>query len=137
MQAIYVPADDLTDPAPATTFAHLDATTVLSRAIAEWSHSNYLPNEQYLLNIILKGTKMTVNSTRLINFDTDQIIVNVKIQKMKIVKKTLKFHLKRSLKNSLFSNFCVLFELQKTTYGPFYDFIISLGGYFGVNISVN
>ncbi|CAB4062069.1 ATPeF1B [Lepeophtheirus salmonis] len=35
VQAIYVPADDLTDPAPATTFAHLDATTVLSRAIAE------------------------------------------------------------------------------------------------------
>ncbi|KAL4719218.1 hypothetical protein ACJJTC_004893, partial [Scirpophaga incertulas] len=33
--AVYVPADDLTDPAPATTFAHLDATTVLSRAIAE------------------------------------------------------------------------------------------------------
>src|SRR5512142_2388839 len=35
VQAIYVPADDLTDPAPAATFAHLDATTVLSRAIAE------------------------------------------------------------------------------------------------------
>lgn len=35
VQAIYVPADDLTDPAPATTFAHLDATTVLSRQIAE------------------------------------------------------------------------------------------------------
>ena len=35
VQAIYVPADDLTDPAPATTFAHLDATTVLSRAIVE------------------------------------------------------------------------------------------------------
>lgn len=35
VQAIYVPADDLTDPAPATTFAHLDATTVLSREIAE------------------------------------------------------------------------------------------------------
>src|SRR5215472_1175333 len=35
MQAIYVPADDITDPAPATTFAHLDATTVLSRAITE------------------------------------------------------------------------------------------------------
>merc|ERR1711990_1336294 len=35
VQAIYVPADDLTDPAPATTFAHLDATTVLSRPIAE------------------------------------------------------------------------------------------------------
>lgn len=35
VQAVYVPADDLTDPAPATTFAHLDATTVLSRPIAE------------------------------------------------------------------------------------------------------
>jgi F-type H+-transporting ATPase subunit beta len=35
MQAIYVPADDITDPAPATTFAHLDATTVLSRPISE------------------------------------------------------------------------------------------------------
>jgi F-type H+-transporting ATPase subunit beta len=35
VQAVYVPADDLTDPAPATTFAHLDATTVLNRAISE------------------------------------------------------------------------------------------------------
>src|SRR5437660_4206633 len=35
MQAIFVPADDITDPAPATTFAHLDATTVLSRSITE------------------------------------------------------------------------------------------------------
>lgn len=35
VQAVYVPADDLTDPAPATTFAHLDATTVLDRAITE------------------------------------------------------------------------------------------------------
>ena len=35
MQAVYVPADDLTDPAPATSFAHLDATTVLDRAISE------------------------------------------------------------------------------------------------------
>ena len=35
VQAVYVPADDLTDPAPATTFTHLDATTVLSRKIAE------------------------------------------------------------------------------------------------------
>jgi len=35
VQAVYVPADDLTDPAPATTFAHLDATTVLSRRISE------------------------------------------------------------------------------------------------------
>ena len=40
MQAVYVPADDLTDPAPATTFAHLDATTVLSRDIAS---ERYLP----------------------------------------------------------------------------------------------
>ena len=38
VQAIYVPADDLTDPAPATSFAHLDATTVLSRSIAEKGH---------------------------------------------------------------------------------------------------
>ena len=35
LQAIYVPADDITDPAPHTTFAHLDATTVLSRPISE------------------------------------------------------------------------------------------------------
>ena len=35
VQAVYVPADDLTDPAPATTFAHLDATTVLNRKISE------------------------------------------------------------------------------------------------------
>jgi F-type H+-transporting ATPase subunit beta len=35
VQAIYVPADDLTDPAPAAVFSHLDATTVLSRQIAE------------------------------------------------------------------------------------------------------
>ena len=38
VQAVYVPADDLTDPAPATSFAHLDATTVLSRAISELRH---------------------------------------------------------------------------------------------------
>ena len=35
VQAVYVPADDLTDPAPATTFEHLDATTVLSRKVVE------------------------------------------------------------------------------------------------------
>ena len=35
MQAVYVPADDLTDPAPATTFAHLDSTVVLARSLAE------------------------------------------------------------------------------------------------------
>ena len=40
VQAVYVPADDLTDPAPATTFAHLDATTVLSRQIAELGECN-------------------------------------------------------------------------------------------------
>ena len=38
VQAIYVPADDLTDPAPATTFAHLDATTVLSRQVLTCLH---------------------------------------------------------------------------------------------------
>jgi F0F1-type ATP synthase beta subunit len=41
VQAVYVPADDLTDPAPATTFAHLDATTVLSRQIAELGISSF------------------------------------------------------------------------------------------------
>ena len=40
VQAIYVPADDLTDPAPATSFAHLDATTVLSRDIAALRRSS-------------------------------------------------------------------------------------------------
>ena len=38
VQAVYVPADDLTDPAPATTFAHLDATTVLSRKTVSYTH---------------------------------------------------------------------------------------------------
>jgi F-type H+-transporting ATPase subunit beta len=38
VQCVYVPADDLTDPAPATTFAHLDGTVVLSRQIAELGH---------------------------------------------------------------------------------------------------
>ena len=43
VQAVYVPADDLTDPAPATTFAHLDATTVLIR---EHCRSGYLPGRR-------------------------------------------------------------------------------------------
>jgi F0F1-type ATP synthase beta subunit len=43
VQAVYVPADDLTDPAPATTFAHLDATTVLSRQIAELGTVSLFP----------------------------------------------------------------------------------------------
>jgi len=48
VQAIYVPADDLTDPAPATTFAHLDATTVLSRQIAELGiYPNVVGQEHY------------------------------------------------------------------------------------------
>lgn len=42
VQAIYVPADDLTDPAPATTFAHLDATTVLSRQVWSWLFMMFL-----------------------------------------------------------------------------------------------
>lgn len=46
VQAIYVPADDLTDPAPATTFAHLDATTVLSRAIAELGKNHFYKYKQ-------------------------------------------------------------------------------------------
>ena len=51
VQAVYVPADDLTDPAPATTFAHLDATTVLERSIAELGiyPAVYLQNQQPLL----------------------------------------------------------------------------------------
>jgi F0F1-type ATP synthase beta subunit len=44
VQAVYVPADDLTDPAPATTFAHLDATTVLSRQVFIFSR-NFLNND--------------------------------------------------------------------------------------------
>jgi F-type H+-transporting ATPase subunit beta len=56
VQAVYVPADDLTDPAPATTFAHLDATTVLSRKIAELGFILLLtllilPQESYQLKL--------------------------------------------------------------------------------------
>ena len=62
VQAVYVPADDLTDPAPATTFAHLDATTVLSRSIVELvfirllirlnQHQEFLTQELLVKNII-------------------------------------------------------------------------------------
>ena len=55
VQAIYVPADDLTDPAPATTFAHLDATTVLSRKIVElgiYPAVDPLESLRFLLRII-------------------------------------------------------------------------------------
>ena len=61
VQAIYVPADDLTDPAPATSFAHLDATTVLNRAISELgiypavdpldSTSRVLPHRSWAMSI--------------------------------------------------------------------------------------
>ncbi|RZC02396.1 ATP synthase subunit beta, mitochondrial [Glycine soja] len=50
VQAIYVPADDLTDPAPAITFAHLDATTVLSRQISELG---IYPIVEYLLKVLM------------------------------------------------------------------------------------
>jgi F-type H+-transporting ATPase subunit beta len=60
VQAIYVPADDLTDPAPATTFAHLDATTVLSRAIAEngiYPAIDPLASSSRILDPILVGKR--------------------------------------------------------------------------------
>ncbi len=60
MQAIYVPADDLTDPAPATTFAHLDATTVLSRALTElgiYPAVDPLDSTSRMLNPVIVGEK--------------------------------------------------------------------------------
>ena len=58
IQAIYVPADDITDPAPATTFAHLDATTVLSRQIAEqgiYPAVNPLDSTSRILDVRIVG----------------------------------------------------------------------------------
>ncbi|KAF5104871.1 hypothetical protein DV451_000264 [Geotrichum candidum] len=58
VQAVYVPADDLTDPAPATTFAHLDATTVLSRSISElgiYPAVDPLDSKSRLLDITVVG----------------------------------------------------------------------------------
>ncbi len=58
VQAIYVPADDLTDPAPATTFAHLDGTTVLSRSIAElgiYPAVDPLESSSRILNPLIVG----------------------------------------------------------------------------------
>ena len=58
VQAIYVPADDLTDPAPATSFAHLDATTVLSRSIAEkgiYPAVDPLDSTSRMLNPVILG----------------------------------------------------------------------------------
>lgn len=60
LQAVYVPADDLTDPAPATTFAHLDATTVLSRSIAElgiYPAVDPLDSTSRMLNPIVIGAE--------------------------------------------------------------------------------
>lgn len=60
LQAVYVPADDLTDPAPATTFAHLDATTVLSRSIAElgiYPAVDPLDSTSRMLNPLVIGTE--------------------------------------------------------------------------------
>jgi len=64
VQAIYVPADDLTDPAPATTFAHLDATTVLSRALTEigiYPAVDPLASSRAFLTLGLLGTTITMS----------------------------------------------------------------------------
>ena len=60
VQAIYVPADDLTDPAPATTFAHLDATTVLNRALTElgiYPAVDPLDSTSRMLNPVIIGER--------------------------------------------------------------------------------
>jgi F-type H+-transporting ATPase subunit beta len=60
VQAVYVPADDLTDPAPATTFAHLDATTVLSRDIVEqgiYPAVNPLDSSSRILDPLVVGNQ--------------------------------------------------------------------------------
>ena len=60
VQAVYVPADDLTDPAPATTFTHLDATTVLSRAIVEqgiYPAIDPLASSSQILNPLIVGNQ--------------------------------------------------------------------------------
>jgi len=71
VQAVYVPADDLTDPAPATTFAHLDATTVLSRKIADlgiYPAVDPLDSTSRILTPIIVGDKHydTANRVKLI-----------------------------------------------------------------------
>lgn len=63
VQAVYVPADDLTDPAPATTFAHLDATTVLSRALTElgiYPAVDPLDSSSRMLNPNIVGEKLNL-----------------------------------------------------------------------------
>ena len=62
VQAIYVPADDLTDPAPATAFAHLDATTVLSVQYPSWAYIprsiRWIPPRVYLSRQCLASATM-------------------------------------------------------------------------------
>jgi ATP synthase F1 beta subunit len=68
VQAIYVPADDLTDPAPATTFAHLDATTVLSRRVSElgiYPAVDPLDSTSRMLDIDIVG-ELHYNTARLV-----------------------------------------------------------------------
>jgi F-type H+-transporting ATPase subunit beta len=65
VQAVYVPADDLTDPAPATTFAHLDATTVLSRGISElgiYPAVDPLDSNSRLLDPKVLGTYISIST---------------------------------------------------------------------------
>jgi len=67
VQAIYVPADDLTDPAPATSFAHLDATTVLSRSIAEkgiYPAVDPLDSTSRMLSPIIVARSITTSPAR-------------------------------------------------------------------------
>lgn len=70
VQAVYVPADDLTDPAPATTFAHLDATTVLSRKIAElgiYPAVDPLDSTSRILSLDVVGEEHYNTAQRVIN----------------------------------------------------------------------
>ena len=67
-----MPADDLTDPAPATTFAHLDATTVLSRSIAElgiYPAVDPLDSKSRMLDPRVVGNRLRILSTRFNTYD--------------------------------------------------------------------
>jgi F-type H+-transporting ATPase subunit beta len=71
VQAVYVPADDLTDPAPATTFAHLDATTVLSRKLASlgiYPAIDPLDSSSTIMNEATLGTE---------HYETAQAVINI------------------------------------------------------------
>jgi F-type H+-transporting ATPase subunit beta len=75
VQAVYVPADDLTDPAPATTFAHLDATTVLSRGISElgiYPAVDPLDSKSRLLDPKVLGEYVPSDNTNLVNTTKSQ-----------------------------------------------------------------